>query len=246
MSLTLPNTPITGDGIRAKAAAWEFNKEVAIAFDSHVSKSVPYYQETHQVVVEMSDWFVSDGSVVYDLGCSTGTLISDLVRRHAAINRDVRFIGLDKSEPMLEQAQKNLEGYRNVELLRGDALTHQFANGVSMVYSLYTLQFVDPLHRQALIQRIYNCLAPRGAFVLVEKVLDHDPVVEDIFIHLHWSKKAQMGFDVTEIYAKAQSLRGVLVPYTVEENKHLLENAGFRRISTFFQWCNFIGFLAIK
>jgi tRNA (cmo5U34)-methyltransferase len=234
----------TGDGIQANRAEWEFNAEVAKTFDTHVSKSVPFYTETHQLAIDISDWFVHDGCRVVDLGCSTGTLIGDLVRRH--VKKQIEFTGIDNSSAMIEQARNNLNGYQRVRLINQDLLKTEFEEDISMMYSLYTLQFVDAQHRLDLCRRIHQSLARRGAFVLIEKVLDTDSIVADIFTHLHWSKKAESGFDVTEVYAKAQALRGVLVPFTVEENFQMLKEAGFSRISTFWKWCNWIGIVAVK
>jgi tRNA (cmo5U34)-methyltransferase len=233
-----------GDGIKSSTAEWKFSTEVAKNFNNHVIKSVPYYQETHQLAVEISDWFVHENCKVYDIGCATGTLIADLMRRH--VRKCIHFTGIDTSAAMLEESRKILNGFHRICLHQENALSFPFESDLSMIYSLYTLQFIDPQHRLELCQKIHDSLSRRGAFVLVEKVLDHDPVMTDIYTHLHWSKKEEMGFDVTEIYAKAQSLRGVLVPFTAEENIQLLQQAGFSRISYFFKWCNFLGLVAVK
>lgn len=47
-------------------------------------------------------------------------------------------------------------------------------------------------------------------------------------------------------FAKSRAIRGVLQPYTVDENIQMLQEAGFRDIDTFFKWNNFVGFIAIK
>jgi tRNA (cmo5U34)-methyltransferase len=243
--MNLAIKPKTGDGIEASPAEWKFTAEVAKSFDVHVAKSVPFYQETQSLVLEVADWFVSDHSLVYDLGCATGTTMAGLLERYP--EKDIRCIGVDDSEAMLAKAGDRLEGHAaQIELRHEDLLTYEFEQGASLFYCLYTLQFINPQKRLMLCQRIHQALLQRGALILVEKVLDHDPVVTDIFTHIHWSKKAEMGFDVTEIYAKAQSLRGVLVPFTVQENVKMLEAAGFSRVSVFFKWCNFCGIIAVK
>lgn len=232
-----------GDGIRVDRADWEFNAEVAKTFDSHVGKSVPYYNETQQLAVAMSDWFVRDGSLVYDIGCATGATIADLLQRHP--KKRLRCVGLDNSAAMLVQAHQRLDAL-NVQLIQEDVLQCSLESNISLIYCLYTLQFLDPQRRLEVCDRLYRNLVRRGAFILVEKVLDADPVVGDIYTHLHWAKKAEMGFDVSEIYGKAQSLRGVLVPFTTQENIRMLESIGFSRVSVFFKWCNFCGILAVK
>ena len=63
-----------GDGIAAANAGWTFSNEVARTFSSHVSKSVPLYAEGHDLICTLSDFFVQDSSVCYELGSSTGVL----------------------------------------------------------------------------------------------------------------------------------------------------------------------------
>ncbi len=63
-----------GDGIDAQRGNWKFGGEASKHFDEHVSKSVPLYNEGHQLICDMSDFFVKPDSVVYEVGCSTGSL----------------------------------------------------------------------------------------------------------------------------------------------------------------------------
>jgi SAM-dependent methyltransferase len=59
-----------------------------------------------------------DGGTLIDLGCGSGRLLAGLARGRP----DVRIIGLDLSEPMLDTGRQLLEreGIGNVELRRGD------------------------------------------------------------------------------------------------------------------------------
>ena len=49
-----------------------------------------------------------------------------------------------------------------------------------------------------------------------------------------------------DIFAKSKAIRGVMRPYTINENINMLKNAGFANIDIFMKWGNFVGFLAIK
>src|SRR3954471_11105786 len=92
-----------GDGIVAGNASWTFSKDVAKTFSSHVSKSVPLYNEGHDLICALSDFFVQDSSVCYDLGSATGVLSSKLAKRHARTK--ARFIGIESVPEMIEQAR---------------------------------------------------------------------------------------------------------------------------------------------
>jgi tRNA (cmo5U34)-methyltransferase len=54
------------------------------------------------------------------------------------------------------------------------------------------------------------------------------------------------GYSELEIANKREALENVLVPLTIQENIDLLIEAGFTRVETFFQWFNFVSFVAYK
>jgi tRNA (cmo5U34)-methyltransferase len=153
-----------GDGIAVERAEWEFTAEVARTFDIHVAKSVPLYSETQQLALEISDWFLGDRCTVYDLGCATGLTIAGLLDRHP--KKAIRCVGIDSSDPMLTMARERLADYDQVRLLQGDVLVHEFEPDISLVYSLYTLQFINPQKRLGLCKRIHQTLSERDLSTL--------------------------------------------------------------------------------
>ena len=55
--------------------SFEFDQTVADVFDDMVSRSVPFYDEIHRIILDLIDRNYDQG-LIYDLGCSTGTTIS--------------------------------------------------------------------------------------------------------------------------------------------------------------------------
>ena len=90
--------------IRSNFKQWKFNEKVSRNFDKHVEKSVPMYKASHEIILGCSDFFLRNGSICYDLGSSTGTLISKLNTRHS--DKKIKFYGLDNSEAMIKIAKK--------------------------------------------------------------------------------------------------------------------------------------------
>ncbi|MBV4369064.1 hypothetical protein [Erwinia phyllosphaerae] len=90
-----------GDGIDSLNAAWTFGGSTPQYFDSHVSKSVPKYQDGHDIVLALSDFFINEQSIVYELGSSTGALTRKLAGHH---NKGAKFIGIDIEEAIIRQA----------------------------------------------------------------------------------------------------------------------------------------------
>lgn len=74
---------LVDDLITSIPGEWKFDEQVSQHFDTHVRKSVPLYEEVQKAVIEISEWFIRDNSVVYDLGSSTGETISLLLQKHS-------------------------------------------------------------------------------------------------------------------------------------------------------------------
>ena len=62
--------------IKSKRSNWKFDKNVVNNFDKHVIQSVPFYKISHDLTLNLSDFFLKQKSICYDLGCSTGTLLN--------------------------------------------------------------------------------------------------------------------------------------------------------------------------
>lgn len=232
-----------GDSLSAPNAGWSFDGPVVDAFDAHVKRSVPLYDEGHALSVRISDFFVQPGSVIYDLGCSTGALTEKLAVRHAS--KRARIVGVEKEPAMVERARQRCRPWSDVEIVEADLLECEFAPA-DLVVAYYTTQFISPRYRQDLFTRIYHALNWGGAFLLFEKVRGPDARFQDIATSLYTEFKLEQGFTEEEIVNKTQSLKGVLEPFSTQGNLDLLRRAGFVDLMTVMKYVCFEGFLAIK
>ena len=66
-----------GDGIVAQNARWSFDG-ISGSFTEHARRSIPFYDEGHDLICRYSDYFVTTSSVVYDIGTTTGLLAHKL------------------------------------------------------------------------------------------------------------------------------------------------------------------------
>lgn len=232
-----------GNQIVADNANWSFGGEVAVSFDAHVEKSVPLYHEGHQLAARIADFFLSNGSLCYDLGCSTGQLLSTLAARN--IRKDVRFIGIDDQPGMVTRARERCKEFPAVTVERTD-LVQMDLDRADLIVAYYTVQFIRPKWRQELINRIYNGLHWGGAFIMFEKVRAPDARFQDMMSTIYHDFKLEQGFTPDEVMAKAGSLKGVLEPFSVQGNLGMLQRAGFVDIMSVFKYVCWEGFLAIK
>ncbi|MEM9445631.1 MAG: methyltransferase domain-containing protein [Verrucomicrobiota bacterium] len=232
-----------GDFIQAASAQWEFGEKTAEYFDQHVQRSVPFYHECHELALRLSDYFVMEQSVVYDLGAATGVLPEKLARRHEA--KDCQIIGVDAEEAMVKRAQARCADYKRIEIRHGNVMDLEW-QPTDFVTCFYTLQFIRPKVRQHLVNLIYQNLNWGGAFLLFEKVRGPDARFQDMMNALYTDYKLANGYSGDEIVQKTRSLKGVLEPFSTQGNLDLFKRAGFVDVMTVYKYVCFEGFLAIK
>jgi len=232
----------SGDKIHAENANWKFNGSMVENFETHVEKSVPLYREGHQLITKLSDYFVKDDSICYELGSSAGTLTHKLAKHHAFKN--AKFIGIELEQDMVNQANA-LYQHQNLSFICDDMNTSILEKS-DLIVSYYTVQFIHPKLRQQLINKIYETLHWGGAFILYEKVRANDARFQDIISNLYMEYKLDQGYNAQEIVSKAKSLKGVLEPFSTQGNIDMLKRAGFVDIISIQKYMNFEGFLAIK
>lgn len=233
-----------GNDIEAHNADWHFGGSIPDNFDDHVRASIPFYEQGHDLVCQVSDFFCGKVSVCYDVGASTGELLRKLAQHHVR-KPALKWVGLDVEAAMVTKAQQRCSDLGNVSILHDDVRHFAFER-TDLVVAYYTLQFVPPRDRQAVFDKIYQALHWGGAFVLFEKVRGPDARFQDLLTSLYTDFKVANGLTAEEIVAKSRSLKGVLEPFSSEGNRGLLQRAGFVDIMPIFRYLCFEGVVAIK
>jgi len=233
---------------QAHVSDFDFGEKTAAVFDDMLNRSVPFYGEIQRIIGEISADFACDGGQIFDLGCSTCN--SFFAIDHFLPNDvNVRFVGIDSSEDMLEKARQKITKIkfaRDYELRLGDLNKSIRIENASVVLMVLTLQFVRPLHRNRLISDIYNGLNDNGCLILVEKVLGENSTFNRLFIKHYYELKKRKGYSELEIAQKREALENILIPYRLEENKELLKSCGFQDVEILFKWYNFCAMIAQK
>lgn len=222
---------------------FEFDEKVAGVFDDMLSRSIPYYKEVLSLSADFALRFLKEDSTLLDLGTSTGAMLLEIL---AKADFKLNLIGIDNSSSMLQLAKNKLEAYgMEAKLIYGDILKEDFPRCEGIIAN-YTLQFIRPLHREKLIQKIYHSLKSGGFFIFSEKVICEDKRLDFAMIDYYLQNKKKQGYSEFEITKKREALENVLVPYSERENKKMLRDCGFKNVETLFKWVNFATFIAMK
>jgi tRNA (cmo5U34)-methyltransferase len=222
-------------------AKWEFNAQVTEVFDDMLARSIPDYEGMRRITTELATRFAQEGTSIVDLGCSRGAALKPIMK--ALENLDVRYMGLEISDPMFEAAKKEIPtaDVRKFDLREG------YPKVISSVtLSILTLQFIPIEYRQRIIQDVYDSLTPNGIFIFVEKILGADSYADNVFVNTYLNRKGNNGYTQEQINNKRKALEGVLVPVTDKWNKELLTDAGFKHVDCYWRHLNFAGWFGVK
>ena len=69
-----------GQNINTKVGSWNFGDSVPDNFVEHAKMSIPMYSQGHELILDLSEFFVKEESITYEIGVSTGELIRKLSR----------------------------------------------------------------------------------------------------------------------------------------------------------------------
>jgi len=225
--------------------SFEFNEAVARVFPDMLQRSIPGYASSIAAIGQLAKQAVTAGSRCYDLGCSLGA--AALAMQQNIAHADCQIVAVDSSPAMIARCKEQLEGQNmpaTIKFLEADIRDCEIRDA-SMAVMNYTLQFVPVADRSNLLKMIRDGMHDGGVFVLSEKVVDADPVVNQLLIDLHHQFKRDNAYSDLEISRKRDALRNVLVPETVETHLERLQQAGFAHAGVWMSQFNFVSIVAI-
>lgn len=241
------------DDIFARPSGWGvgsfvFDQRVASVFDDMAQRSIPGYQAIQLLLADLAIRCATQDGLIFDLGCSTGETIKAICARKS---HGLKIRGFDNSEAMVEKCRlkmQTLNTSNSIKIVCADLNSNIFDSDTTpdVVILCLVLQFIAPEKRLPILRNIWQNLPLNGTVLIVEKISQPDAQLDDLFTDYYHYYKREMGYSDLEVAMKRDALENVLIPLTAQENRELLENSGFRKVATFFQWINFVGFLAVK
>ncbi len=228
-----------------KTRSWNFNFLNAYSFEKHIERSVPDYLFTHNLIIQLSQFFLFEKSTCIDIGSTTGNLICKIVK--SSTKEKLNFLAIEPEKKMVNLFKKKIKikKLKNIKILNKSFENCKIPKA-DLIISHYTIQFIKPSKRQDAINKIYKSLNYGGAFIFFEKIIGNNSRFENIFNSLLIDYKKFNNFTSEEIINKSRSLRGVMDPFKDLDNINFLKKSGFSKIQTIHQKINFKGYLCIK
>lgn len=201
-------------------------------FDRHIGLSIPSYENLTRIVRSISEYFLDPRCNVYDLGCSTGTLLKG-IKKVPGVN----YIGIDNSKLIPD----NLLG-SDIKFIKEDIFKVPITNAC-FITSIFTAQFTHRADRLKFFEKIKEGLNKNGAFIIAEKTYCNDGKVQDIVNSAYYEVKRD-NFESSEILNKELELRQNLKPERYSILKSFLSDIG--EVQEIWRCFNFVAFLVIK
>lgn len=223
-----------------------FDDSVAAVFDDMLLRSIPGYTTIIDGIATLAAQYAVDHSAIYDLGCSLGTMT--LAVATAVDNTTITIEAVDNAAAMIGRCQQNIASYAGATLIRTHcADIRSFAiNNASVVIVNFTLQFVPPADKAAVIDTIFTGLRPGGILLLAEKICGANNDSDAVLTALYHRFKRRNGYSELEIQQKWQALRAIMTIDTIATHHNRLATAGFVGVDTWYQHYNFAAMLAQK
>ena len=245
---------------------FQFDGEVARIFDNMASRAIPFYKESHRLAAVFVLDRINDIGQVYDIcsesgknlapvahildiGCSTGAFFSAIYEglgmEPTSSKPNVLMVGLDSSQPMIDQLNKNLPEAYGLCADVLEKLPRMDDEFFDVVNISYVIQFIPVARRAFLIKEISRVLKPGGLLIISGK---YKPVRVycEVFDSTYRQFRLNHGYSKEEIDRKTEALKGSM---WVEARHHLyhdLVNNGFKGIQDIAQWMHFSTLVATK
>lgn len=229
---------------------WKFDDTVAANFDNHVLQSIPHYADLQKYLVQLSEWFLKENCIIYDLGCSTGETINQILK--LKITTNFKIIGIDNSKKMLELAKKKISKKKNnkrnynIKFTKFNLENEFKFKKSNLIYSILLFPFLSFEKKKKLLKNIFCSLNNEGALICVDKIRSKSSFFEDILNQLYFDFKLSKNLTEREILQKAKSLRSSMYLWNEKDTLKYLKLAGFKKVEIFFKCFNFLGYIAVK
>ncbi|MDM7919538.1 MAG: class I SAM-dependent methyltransferase [Methanosarcina sp.] len=216
-------------------------------YDAQISHVLPYYSFFHQETIRLVKSLPSSPKIWLDTGCGTGSLVNKAIEEFL----DTKFLLLDPSEGMLEQAKGKLSFYpeEKVEFLKASS-TQEFSQELEekpdVITAIQCHHYLSREERSRATGVCYDLLKEGGIYITFENIR---PMTEEgITIGKRYlgSFQSAHGRKEKEIRKHLERFDTEYFPITVEEHLKLLRETGFRTVELF--WYSYMqsGFYCIK
>lgn len=195
-------------------------------YDEHAELAIPGYIEMHEALplcVPNKERIMQ----VLDLGCGTGKTSKKILESFPGCS----VIGLDLFDEMLDRARARLQSFGDrFSIIRGDIREAPFGEGRDMCVAALALHHLSASEKRAVFERIYQCLAPGGRFLMIDWTRFANPTIQEAAARVAEEHVRHHVPDQHVVAEWVQHWREKNLPETVEDLMAWIADAGFSSV----------------
>jgi tRNA (cmo5U34)-methyltransferase len=205
-----------------------------------VAKMVPAYRDVHRMAAVLIDECVPPDARILVLGAGGGLETKAFAQTHPGWTFDA----VDPADAMLELATKILGPYASrVRMHRGyidDAPPGPFAAATSLL----TLHFLAPEERRRTVAQVRRRLEPGAPFVVMHLSFpQRDDAERELWMGRHAANLAASGVAPADAEKARTAIASAVPVLPPEEDRAILQDAGFTGVTEFFSAFTFRGWV---
>lgn len=210
-------------------------------YDNAISDTLPYYRDFFEQTFEVVEQCGFDQLEWLDLGCGTGFLEEQALKRF----KNIRFVLVDPSSDMLKLAQTRMKD-ENAGFVCCGSDKIEYESCFNVVTAIQSHHYMKEPDRIKATKNVYRALKDGGIYISFENVIPDDEMVKHAELN-RWGRY-QIRHGKTESEAKEHNARcGVkYFPITIDMHKAILEKTGFKHVHVFWYSYMQMGIYAIK
>jgi tRNA (cmo5U34)-methyltransferase len=216
-------------------------------YDANISSIIPYYSAIHQEIINLIKSLPASPKVWMDTGCGTGSLVNKAFIEFP----NTKFLLVDPTEGMLNQARRKLSSYpaERLEFLRASS-TEEFSQELEekpdVITAIQCHHYLSLEDRARATRVCCDLLKEGGIYITFENTR---PLTEEGIStgKRYWgSFQMSHGRSEEEVKKHLERFDKEYFPITVEEHLKLLRETGFKVVELF--WYSYMqaGFYCFK
>lgn len=214
----------------------------ASEYDNGIEKTVPYYSQFYNNVLDLVlSTGITSGSWL-DTGCGTGALIE---KAHSMFP-DIQYTLCDPSDEMLMQARQNLSDIPGCEYINKGSQELDYNSTFDIVTAIQSHHYLKRDERRTAVSKCYDALKDNGVLILFENTAPDTEKGKELVLDRWGRYQMMMGKSEEDTAKHLNRYNKSYFPITIDEHKQLLRETGFRTVEIF--WLSYMqaGFYAVK
>ena len=192
-------------------------------YDLKIKKTLPYYDDFYEQIIELVDVCNYNGIKWLDVGCGTGKMAEQALKKL----KIKQFVCCDCSEEMLEVAQKRCR-FSNVEFVLCDFFKMSYRNEFDVITAIQVNHYFQKEERKLAFQKYYEALKENGLFISFENFAPFSDFGKRLYLDKWKEYQIRQGKTVTECEKHRERYGKDYFPITLTEHISLMRDSGFR------------------